>query len=91
MVPRTDPRRRPRETVPPQRSFLDPKVVPRRPILGPTGPKMGPKIEKMQWKKTSENRSRKSVENHGKMVRELLPHAWSNRHVYIAFRKRHER
>ena len=39
-------------------------------------PKMGPKIEKMQWKKTSENRCRKSVENHGKMARELWPNAW---------------
>ena len=40
------------------------------------GAKMGPKIEKMLWKKTSVNRCRKSVENHGKMAQELWPNAW---------------
>jgi len=55
------------------------------------GAKLGPKIEKMLWKKTSENRCCKSVENHVKFVGKLLPNAWENRQVYIAFRKRHER
>ena len=40
------------------------------------GAKIVPKIEKITWKKTSENRCRKSVENHGKMARELWPNAW---------------
>ena len=77
MVPRTDPGRRPRETVPPPKVIFRPESGAPKADPGTNGaPKWVLKSKKMQWEKTFENRCRKSVENHGKMARELWPNAW---------------
>ena len=77
MVPRTDPGRRPRETVPPPKVIFRPESGAPKADPGTNGaPKWVLKSKKMQWEKTFENRCRKSVENHGKMVRKLWPNAW---------------
>ena len=90
MVPRTSPGTVRVEKVTPFWSHFGRNWRPESRSWDQRGAKLGPKIKKMLWKKASENRCCKSVENLVKIVRKLWSNAWENREVYIAFRKRHE-